>query len=68
MTGVDIRLSADEGLTWGAPIRLADMPMADGGYPSTVQRPDGQLVTAYYAQQPGEYQYAMPVATWTPPQ
>lgn len=64
MTGVDVRFSADAGQTWGAPIRLVDTPMGDCGYPSTVQRADGRLVTALYAQQPGEYQYRMPVAIW----
>ena len=64
--GIDARLSSDEGQTWGAPFRLADMPLGDGGYPASVQRSDGRIVTAYYAQQPGDHQYQMAVAIWHP--
>ena len=47
--GIRARLSADGGETWSAEIVLRD----DGGnhdlgYPRTVQRPDGTIVTAYY--------------------
>jgi hypothetical protein len=46
--GVDVRLSGDEGQTWSEPLRVADF-QGDGGYPSSVQLPDGQVLTAYYA-------------------
>lgn len=62
--GIDIRYSPDAGRTWQAPLRIADTPMADCGYPSTVELPDGWLLTAYYSQLPGEYQYAMFAARW----
>ncbi|MHB9106948.1 MAG: sialidase family protein [Armatimonadota bacterium] len=62
--GVDVRVSADEGMTWGAPVRIADTPLSDCGYPSTVQLADGTLVTAFYTQLPGEYNYEMRVALW----
>ena len=46
--GVEAATSSDEGKTWSAPIRLIDFEL-DGGYPSSLQRRDGQIVTAYYA-------------------
>lgn len=43
------RVSADEGKTWGDEIILrADGGDRDLGYPRTVVRPDGKLVTMYY--------------------
>lgn len=47
--GMRAKISRDEGKTWGEEIVLRD----DGGnwdlgYPRTVQRPDGKLVTVYY--------------------
>ncbi len=47
--GIRAKLSKDEGKTWGEEIVLRD----DGGnwdlgYPRTVQRTDGKLVTVYY--------------------
>lgn len=62
--GIDVRISRDDGETWGPPIRLADMPLSDGGYPSSVQRADGRIVTAYYQQISGSNHYEFRVATW----
>jgi hypothetical protein len=62
--GVDARLSRDGGYTWGPPIRVADMPLSDGGYPSSVQLADGRVVTAYYNQVSGKFHYEMGVAIW----
>lgn len=43
------RLSRDDGTTWSAPRILRDgAGCHDLGYPRTVQRPDGTLVTVYY--------------------
>jgi len=47
--GIRARLSADDGVTWDKEIVLRD----DGGnhdigYPRTVQRADGKIVTTYY--------------------
>ena len=47
--GIRARVSEDNGLTWGEEIVLRD----DGGnwdlgYPRTVLRPDGSLITVYY--------------------
>ncbi|MCB0089152.1 MAG: exo-alpha-sialidase, partial [Caldilineaceae bacterium] len=47
--GMRARLSADDGYTWGDDIILrADGGNHDIGYPRTVQRPDGAVVTVYY--------------------
>ena len=54
-----VRVSEDQGATWGEPVILRDDfypegPMEnyspDFGYPRLVQRPDGKLVTLYYWQ------------------
>jgi len=68
--GIEAMISNDQGKTWSDPIRLADWNGADGGYPSTVQRKDGQMVTAYYCsalpgQEPGSIKgYHMEVIVW----
>ena len=46
--GLEAVISADSGETWSEPVRLIDWNGLDGGYPSSVQRADGQIVTAYY--------------------
>ncbi len=47
--GIRARLSDDQGKTWGEQIILrADGGCRDLGYPRTVQRPDGKVVTVYY--------------------
>ena len=66
--GVLARLSGDEGETWGVPIRIADSLEQDCGYPSSVQRPDGKIVTAYYAKRATNHdRYHMGVAIWEAP-
>ena len=42
------RVSKDEGRTWSAPFRLSQCPPCDLGYPATVQRDDGKLVSVWY--------------------
>ena len=64
--GVDVRASGDEGKTWSEPKRAVDFD-GDGGYPSSVQLPDGQILTAYYASQiAGHGRYHMGVVKWDP--
>jgi len=47
--GIRARISPDEGKTWGPDIVLrADGGNWDLGYPRTMQRADGKLVTVYY--------------------
>ena len=66
--GVLAKLSRDEGRTWSAPIRLADSLVRDCGYPSSVQRADGAIVTAYYSGSVQNHtRYHMGVVIWTPP-
>ncbi|HEY6170569.1 MAG TPA: sialidase family protein [Verrucomicrobiae bacterium] len=68
--GLEAMLSADGGDTWSEPVRLIDWNGLDGGYPSSVQRKDGQIVTAYYAsalpgEPPDSYKgYHMAVIVW----
>lgn len=46
---IEARLSSDNGTTWSAPIVLRDDGGGrDIGYPRSVQRPDGKVVTIYY--------------------
>jgi hypothetical protein len=74
LLGVGARISRDEGLTWDAPRVLfstevrdanADPGGVDGGYPSSVQPPDGTIVTAYYCSYLRLHQrYHMGVVFW----
>ncbi len=64
--GVDGRFSEDDGGTWGAPIRIADTPTGDCGYPSSVQLADGRVLTAFYTQLSGQFHYEMRVSLWDP--
>ena len=50
--GVHVMLSRDDGVTWDTDQRVmlvGDCLTGDCGYPSSVQRPDGTVVTAYYS-------------------
>lgn len=66
--GVLAKLTSDEGRTWTEPIRIARAATWDCGYPSTIQRADGKLVTAWYAGA-SEYhaRYHMGAAIWEAP-
>ena len=68
--GVGRRLSDDEGKTWKAPTRIVNLvESTDGGYPSTIQLPDGTLVTAYYSKGVPEHRrYHMGVVRWSLPE
>ena len=46
---IEARLSANDGKSWGAAHKLFTTGPGDMGYPSTAQRPDGKLVTVFYA-------------------
>ena len=67
--GVCAKLSSDDGQTWSQPIRLAHtVGDADCGYPSSVQRADGKIVTAWYSKQTPQHDgYHMGVTTWHAP-
>ena len=67
--GVLAKITTDEGKTWGEPIRIAHTLESDCGYPSTIQRADGKLVTAWYSKTSENHQrYHMGVALWDAPQ
>jgi hypothetical protein len=53
--GVRARISSDKGKSWGDPVYVASMPESDGGYPASLEREDGQILTMYYAKPEGAY-------------
>ena len=64
--GVDVRFSDDDGKSWGAPLRVANAPRGDCGYPSSVELANGNVVTAYYTQISDGFDYEMRSAIWNP--
>ena len=49
-------------------MRLVHSLESDCGYPSSIERDDGQIVTAYYAKRVLNHdRYHMGVAIWAPP-
>lgn len=66
-TGVLAKYSGDEGKTWSDPFRIVQTLVSDCGYPSSVQRADGKIVTAWYSKaSPNHERYHMGVAIWEP--
>jgi len=67
--GVAVKVSADEGATWSSPITvISDLTSRDCGYPSSVQLPGGEILTAYYAQGVASHQrYHMGAVLWKLP-
>lgn len=64
--GVLAKFSRDEGATWGSPVRIMHSLEGDCGYPSSVQRADGKIVTAYYTKAAVNHErYHMGVAIWS---
>ena len=66
--GLCAKLSFDEGQTWGDPVVLRD----DGGnwdlgYPRTVQRRAGRLVTVYYYNTDPDSERFIGATIWNPP-
>lgn len=65
--GVEAKFSSDEGKTWSSPIRLVRLGL-DCGYPSSVQRADGKIVTAYYSSRVDyHWRWHMGVSIWEAP-
>ena len=64
--GVGVRISSDGGRTWTPySLPVARSLHGDCGYPSTVQLPDGLLLTAYYSKQTAAHpRYHMGVVFW----
>ena len=53
--GVVARVSADGGKSWDKPVYVASMPEWDGGYPYSLEREDGRILTVFYAKAAGTY-------------
>lgn len=65
--GIYAMLSEDEGENWGAPMPLrTGAGNHDIGYPRTVQRPDGQMVTVYYWNDHAEQERYIAATLWSP--
>jgi len=65
--GIRARLSSDQGRTWGDEIVLRnDGGCWDLGYPRTVQRPDGKIVTVYYFNDSPEHERMIAATIWDP--
>lgn len=63
--GNQARLSADEGKTWSDAIVISgDATSGDLGYPSTVELPDGSLVTVWYELMAGTTNAVLRQARW----
>lgn len=66
--GVYVKFSRNEGKTWSASVRLADSLSGDCGYPSSVQRADDKIVTAFYTSSAKNHErYHMGVIIWEVP-
>ena len=64
--GIDARVSADGGKTWGAPQRLIALENRDCGYPDAVEFANGRLLIAYYVDGiPAHQRYHMGVINLT---
>lgn len=66
--GVRAKLSDDEGKTWGSEIVLRDDGLTgDLGYPRSVVRPDGRVLSVYYFNGPRDEDRTIQGTLWTPP-
>lgn len=66
--GARARLSSDEGRTWGPEVKLRDDGLTgDLGYPRSVVRPDGKILTVYYFNGPRDEDRTIQGTFWTPP-
>jgi sialidase-1 len=64
--GNQARISADEGHTWSEPLEIsADGAGGDLGYPSTVELPDGALITAWYERLAESPRAVLRMARWS---
>lgn len=67
--GVAVRLSGDDGASWGPVLTLVDdCNSGDCGYPASVQLNDGTMVTAFYARGTPQYDgYQFATVLWKVP-
>ena len=67
-TGIRARISADEGSTWMPEVVIRDDGFdGDLGYPRTLVRLNGEVMTVYYYNGPREEDRAIEGTLWTPP-
>lgn len=65
--GIRAKLSRDEGRTWSNEIILRNDGAAwDIGYPRSVQRPDGKIVTLYYFPEQPQLERTIVATIWDP--
>lgn len=65
--GARARISSDEGRTWGPEIILRDDGLTgDLGYPRSVARPDGKVLTIYYFNGPRDEDRTIQGTLWAP--
>lgn len=68
--GVAVKLSKDQGKTWSDEyLVIDDLKSRDCGYPSSVELPDGSIMTAYYSNGNTVHdRYHMGTVIWKKPQ
>ncbi len=65
--GIRARISPDEGRSWGDEVILRDDGRTfDVGYPRSVVRGDGQVVTTYYFATQTDYEQHVAATIWDP--
>jgi hypothetical protein len=65
--GVRARITGDEGRTWGPEVILRDDGLTgDLGYPRSVVRPDGKVVTVDYFNGPQDEDRTIQATIWEP--
>jgi Neuraminidase (sialidase) len=65
--GIRARISTDGGKTWGDDVVLRrDAGNWDLGYPRSVQRPDGKVVTIYYYNDAADSERYIGATIWQP--
>lgn len=66
--GARARISNDEGRSWSPDILLRDDGLTgDLGYPRSLARPDGKILTVYYFNGPRDEDRTIQGTLWTPP-
>ncbi|MBV8818247.1 MAG: exo-alpha-sialidase, partial [Acidobacteriaceae bacterium] len=66
--GIRAKFSDDNGTTWSDAVTIRDgAPAWEIGYPRSVQRPDGKIVTAYYFNDGPHNERFIESTVWTPP-
>ena len=64
--GMKVRISADEGATWSGPLSLRDDARTwDFGYPRSVVRPDGKVLSVYYYTTEAHKEQHIAYTIWT---